>query len=58
MEVRLKRALKWIAEHGDMQQAPFPDNEIADIFRDLVGLIRHHKKKWEPTEDGWRELAK
>ena len=57
IERRLEDALRWISGNGNLVDAPFPDNEIAEIYKALVGLIRYRDRRWVLTEDGWRALA-
>lgn len=59
LDTRLQRALKWIAEHGNLLDAPFPDSDIADIFRAITtrDLIFIRKNKCKLTEHGWRALS-
>lgn len=58
-EHKVMTALRWIDEHGELVDAPFPDNEVADLFKAMAGrhLIHRRKDRWALTENGLRHVG-
>lgn len=58
-EFKLVKALQWIDRHGQLVNAPFPDDEVAGLFAEMCGrdLIRRRKDRWVLNETALRLLG-